>query len=190
MYTKALVTDLYQLTMMQGLFFEGKHEQRCVFDRFYRKNPFQNGYTVIAGLNHVIDYVKRLRFGADDLQYLRHTGFFKEEFLRYLQGFSFTGDIYAMPEGTVAFPQEVLLRVHAKKSEAILLETCLSMILNHESLIATKARRIRTVAGNDTLMEFGLRRAQGKSAGVHGARAAMIGGFNGCLLYTSPSPRD
>lgn len=179
LYTKALVTDLYQLTMMQGLFFEGKHEQRCVFDRFYRKNPFQNGYTVIAGLNHVIDYVKRLRFGADDLQYLRHTGFFKEEFLRYLQAFSFTGDIYAMPEGTVAFPQEVLLRVHAKKSEAILLETCLSMILNHESLIATKARRIRTVAGNDTLMEFGLRRAQGKSAGVHGARAAMIGGFNG-----------
>lgn len=179
LYTNALVTDLYQLTMMQGLFLEGKHEQICIFDRFYRKNPFQNGYTVIAGLNHVIDFVKKLHFNEDDLSYLRSTGLFQESFLTYLKQFTFTGDIYSMPEGTIAFPQEVLLRIHAKKSEAMLLETCISMILNHESLIATKARRIRSVAGKDTLMEFGLRRAQGKSAGVHGARAAMIGGFNG-----------
>ena len=179
MYTNALVTDLYQLTMMQGLFLEGKHEQICIFDRFYRKNPFHNGYTVIAGLNHVIDFVKKLHFNEDDLSYLRSTGLFQESFLTYLKQFTFTGDIYSMPEGTIAFPQEVLLRIHAKKSEAMLLETCISMILNHESLIATKARRIRSVAGKDTLMEFGLRRAQGKSAGVHGARAAMIGGFNG-----------
>lgn len=179
MYGNALLTDLYQLTMIQGLFFEGKHEQRCVFDRYYRSNPFAGGYTVVAGLEHLIDYVEHLHFNDDDIDYLKSTGMFKAEFLKYLQTIAFTGDIYAMPEGTVAFPQEVLLRVETKKAEALLLETCLSMILNHESLIATKARRVRTVAGNDTLMEFGLRRAQGKSAGVYGARSAVIGGFNG-----------
>ena len=179
MYTKALLTDLYQLTMMQGLFFEGKHEQQCVFDRYYRSNPFKGGYTVVAGLEHLIDYVENIHFSDDDLAYLKSTGFFRQEFLDYLKKLRFTGDIYAMPEGTVAFPQEVLLRVQTKKDEALLLETCMSMIMNHESLIATKARRVRTVAGNDNLMEFGLRRAQGKSAGIYGARSAMIGGFNG-----------
>ena len=179
MYTKALLTDLYQLTMMQGLFFEGKHEQQCVFDRYYRTNPFQGGYTVVAGLEHLIDYVHNIHFSDDDLAYLKSTGFFQDKFLDYLKDLRFTGDIYAMPEGTVAFPQEVLLRVQTKKDEALLLETCMSMIMNHESLIATKARRVRTVAGKDNLMEFGLRRAQGKSAGVYGARSAMIGGFNG-----------
>lgn len=179
MYTDVLLTDLYQLTMMQGLYFEGKHEQRCVFDRYYRKNPFSGGYTVVAGLEHLIDYVENLHYNEDDMAYLAGTGIFKPEFLDYLKDIRFTGDIYAMPEGTVAFPQEVLLRVETKKAEALLLETCMSMIMNHESLIATKARRVRTVAGNDVLMEFGLRRAQGKSAGVYGARAAFIGGFNG-----------
>jgi len=179
LYTKALLTDLYQLTMMQGLFFEGKHEQQCVFDRYYRSNPFKGGYTVVAGLEHLIDYVENIHFSDDDLAYLKGTGFFRQEFLDYLKELRFTGDIYAMPEGTVAFPQEVLLRVQTKKDEALLLETCMSMIMNHESLIATKARRVRTVAGNDNLMEFGLRRAQGKSAGIYGARSAMIGGFNG-----------
>lgn len=179
MYTDALLTDLYQLTMMQGLFFEGKHEQQCVFDRYYRTNPFQGGYTVVAGLEHLIKYVKNIHFNDDDLAYLKSTGIFRDEFLAYLKDLRFSGDIYAMPEGTVAFPHEVLLRVHTKKDEALLLETCMSMIMNHESLIATKARRVRSVAGKDNLMEFGLRRAQGKSAGVYGARSAMIGGFNG-----------
>lgn len=179
MFTKALLTDLYQLTMIQGLFFEGKHEQLCVFDRYYRHNPFDGGYTVVAGLEHLIKYVHDLHFSDDDLAYLKSTGIFRDEFLNYLKTITFTGDIYAMPEGTVAFPQEVLLRVHTKKAEALLLETCMSMLMNHESLIATKARRVRSVAGTDALMEFGLRRAQGKSAGVYGARSAMIGGFNG-----------
>ncbi|WP_301860672.1 nicotinate phosphoribosyltransferase [uncultured Megasphaera sp.] len=179
MYTNALLTDLYQLTMIQGLFFEGKHEQACVFDRYYRHNPFQGGYTVVAGLEHLIDYVHNIHFSDDDLAYLKRTGIFRDEFLDYLKNLKFTGDIYAMPEGTVAFPQEVLLRVQTRKIEALLLETCMSMVMNHESLIATKARRVRTVAGNDALMEFGLRRAQGKSAGIYGARSAMIGGFNG-----------
>lgn len=179
MYTDALLTDLYQLTMMQGLYFEGKHEQQCVFDRYYRKNPFNGGYTVVAGLEHLINYVKNIHFSDDDLAYLKSTGIFRDEFLAYLKNLRFSGDIYAMPEGTIAFPHEVLLRVHTKKDEALLLETCMSMIMNHESLIATKARRVRSVAGSDNLMEFGLRRAQGKSAGVYGARSAMIGGFNG-----------
>ena len=165
--------------MMQGLYFEGKHDQSCVFDRYYRHNPFDGGYTVVAGLEHLIDYVKNIHFSDDDIYYLKSTGFFKDEFLDYLKGISFTGDIYAMPEGTVAFPQEVLLRIHTKKDEALLLETAMSMIMNHESLIATKARRVRVVAGSDSLMEFGLRRAQGMSAGVYGARATIIGGFNG-----------
>lgn len=150
-----------------------------MFDRYYRSNPFKGGYTVVAGLEHLIDYVENIHFSDDDLAYLKGTGFFRQEFLDYLKELRFTGDIYAMPEGTVAFPQEVLLRVQTKKDEALLLETCMSMIMNHESLIATKARRVRTVAGNDNLMEFGLRRAQGKSAGIYGARSAMIGGFNG-----------
>ncbi|MCH4167523.1 MAG: nicotinate phosphoribosyltransferase [Megasphaera sp.] len=179
MYTSALLTDLYQLTMMQGLFFEGKHEQPCVFDRYYRDNPFKGGYSVVAGLEHLIDYVHHIHFNDEDLAYLKSTGIFQDSFLDYLKGVRFTGDIYAMPEGTVAFPQEVLLRVETKKDESLLLETCMSMIMNHESLIATKARRVRTVSGKDALMEFGLRRAQGESAGVYGARSAMIGGFNG-----------
>ena len=178
-YTNALLTDLYQLTMIQGLYYEGKHEQRCIFDRYYRNNPFNGGYTIVAGLDHLIDYVGNLHFNDGDIDYLRSTGMFRPEFLAYLRTLRFTGDIYAMPEGTIAFPQEVLLRVETKKAEALVLETCMSMIMNHESLIATKARRVRTAAGDDTLMEFGLRRAQGKSAGVYGARAAVIGGFNG-----------
>jgi nicotinate phosphoribosyltransferase len=165
--------------MMQGLFLEGKHDQPCVFDRYYRTNPFRGGYTVVAGLEHLIDYVQNIHFNDDDIAYLKSTGIFKPQFLEYLKGVHFTGDIYAMPEGTIAFPQEVLLRIHTKKDESLLLETAMSMIMNHESLIATKARRVRTVAGADTLMEFGLRRAQGMSAGVFGARSAMIGGFNG-----------
>lgn len=177
--SRALLTDLYQLSMMQGLFKEKLHRRKCVFDRFYRKNPFDGGYTIVAGLAHVIRYLQELHFTEDDLAYLKSTGIFHDDFLAYLKDFRFTGDVYAMPEGTVAFPQEVLLRIEAPNDEAMLIETPLSMYLNHESLIATKARRIRSVAGNDTLAEFGLRRAQGSSAANYGARAAMIGGFNG-----------
>ncbi len=179
MISHALMTDLYQFTMMQGLFLEGKHEQRCVFDRYYRKNPFRGEYTVVAGLEHLIQFLESLQFTSEDLDYLKSTGFFKDSFLEYLKNFRFTGDVYAMPEGTVAFPNEVLLRVETTKAEALFIETALSMMMNHESLIATKCRRVRSVSGKDPLMEFGMRRAQGKSAAVYGARAAMIGGFNG-----------
>lgn len=179
MISKALLTDLYQFTMMQGLFKKNLHRTKCVFDRFYRKNPFDGAYTVVAGLEHVIDYLKNLSFNEEDLAYMRSTGIFEEDFLTYLKDFKFTGTVYAAPEGTLAFPGEVLLRVEAPKDEAMLIETALSMYLNHESLIATKARRIRSVAGKDSLAEFGMRRAQGTNAAVYGARATIIGGFNG-----------
>lgn len=179
MASNGLITDLYQLTMANALFKKGMHERKVVFDRFYRKNPFDGGYTVVAGIQHLVDFVKNFRYDAEDIEYLRSLGIFYPEFLDYLKDFRFYGDIYAMPEGTVAFPGEILLRFHGTTTEAMLIETGLSMIMNHESLIATKARRVRTVAPKDALMEFGLRRAQGHSAGLWGARAAMIGGFNG-----------
>lgn len=179
MASNGLITDLYQLTMANALFRKGMHERKVVFDRFYRKNPFDGGYTVVAGIQHLVDFVKNFRYDAEDIEYLRSLGIFCPEFLDYLKDFRFHGDIYAMPEGTVAFPGEILLRFHGTTTEAMLIETGLSMIMNHESLIATKARRVRTVAPKDALMEFGLRRAQGHSAGLWGARAAMIGGFNG-----------
>ena len=179
MASNGLITDLYQLTMANALFKKGMHERKVVFDRFYRKNPFDGGYTVVAGIQHLVDFVKNVRYDAEDIEYLRSLGIFYPEFLDYLKDFRFHGDIYAMPEGTVAFPGEILLRFHGTTTEAMLIETGLSMIMNHESLIATKARRVRTVAPKDALMEFGLRRAQGHSAGLWGARAAMIGGFNG-----------
>lgn len=179
MASNGLITDLYQLTMANALFKKGMHERKVVFDRFYRKNPFDGGYTVVAGIQHLVDFVKNFRYDAEDIEYLRSLGIFYPEFLDYLKDFRFHGDIYAMPEGTVAFPGEILLRFHGTTTEAMLIETGLSMIMNHESLIATKARRVRTIAPKDALMEFGLRRAQGHSAGLWGARAAMIGGFNG-----------
>lgn len=179
MASNGLITDLYQLTMANALFRKGMHERKVVFDRFYRKNPFDGGYTVVAGIQHLVDFVKNFRYDAEDIEYLRSLGIFYPEFLDYLKDFRFHGDIYAMPEGTVAFPGEILLRFHGTTTEGMLIETGLSMIMNHESLIATKARRVRTVAPKDALMEFGLRRAQGHSAGLWGARAAMIGGFNG-----------
>ena len=174
-----LITDLYQLTMANALFNKGRHERKVVFDRFYRKNPFNGGYTIVAGLEHLQQFVENFRFDEEDINYLESLQIFYPAFLDYLKDFRFKGDIYAVPEGTVVFPGEPLLRFHGTTTEAMLLETGLSMIMNHESLIATKARRVRTVAPKDALMEFGLRRAQGHSAGLWGARAAMIGGFNG-----------
>ncbi|TCL37598.1 nicotinate phosphoribosyltransferase [Anaerospora hongkongensis] len=178
MRNNTMLTDLYQLTMMQGLFLAGKDKQEAVFDRFYRTNPCNGGYSIIAGLEHVIEYIKNIQFTDEDIEYLKTLNLFCEEFLAYLKEFRFTGDIWAIPEGTVVFPGEPLLRVHARKNEALFIETALSMFLNHESLIATKASRVRWAAKDDFLMEFGLRRAQGADAALYGARAAVIGGFD------------
>lgn len=173
-----LLTDLYELTMMQGYYEKGQNEN-VIFDVFFRQNPCNNGYSVCAGLDQVIDYIKNLHFTYDDVDYLRGFGIFKEDFLHYLSGFHFSGDIYAIPEGTVVFPKEPLLKVVAPIMEAQLVETAILNIINHQSLIATKTSRIVFAANGDGIMEFGLRRAQGPDAGLYGARAAMIGGCVG-----------
>lgn len=173
-----LLTDLYELTMMQG-YFKSHSTEVVVFDAFYRRNPSDGGYAIAAGLEQVIDYIKHLRFSEEDIRYLRGLGIFDEDFLAYLSDFRFSGDLYAIPEGTVVFPREPLIKVVAPIMEAQLVETAILTIINHQSLIATKASRVVYAAKGDGIMEFGLRRAQGPDAGVYGARAAMIGGCVG-----------
>ncbi len=169
-----MMTDLYELTMMQGYFLQ-KNKDIVVFDMFYRTNPSGSSYAITCGLYQVIDYIKNLQFSYDDIDYLRSLHIFNEEFLSYLAGFHFSGDVYAIPEGTVVFPQEPLIKVIAPIMEAQLVETAILNIINHQSLIATKASRVN-YAAKGGVMEFGLRRAQGPDAGVLGARAAVIGG--------------
>jgi nicotinate phosphoribosyltransferase len=173
-----LLTDFYELTMMQG-YLNNHNNETVVFDVFYRENPCGSGYAICAGLEQVIEYVKELHFNNNDIEYLRSLNIFQEDFLSYLRGFHFTGDIYAIPEGTVVFPMEPLLKVVAPIMEAQLMETALLNIINHQSLIATKASRVVYAAKNGPVMEFGLRRAQGPDAGTLGARAAVIGGCIG-----------
>ena len=174
-----LLTDLYELTMMQGYFKEKDANETVIFDAFFRANPSNAGYSVCAGLEQVIEYLQNLHFDTDDIAYLRSTGLFEEDFLAYLKDFRFSGDIYAIPEGTVIFPREPLVKVIAPIMEAQLIETALLNIINHQSLIATKAARVVYAAQGDGVMEFGLRRAQGPDAGIYGARAAMIAGCIG-----------
>ena len=173
-----LLTDFYELTMMQG-YYEKDQNETVIFDVFYRQNPCNGGYAICAGLEQVIEYVKGLNFTYEDVDYLRSLGIFDEEFLHYLSGFHFSGDIYAIPEGSVIFPKEPLLKVVAPIMEAQLVETAILNIINHQSLIATKASRVVFAAAGDGIMEFGLRRAQGPDAGLYGARAAVIGGCVG-----------
>ncbi|MCL2189744.1 MAG: nicotinate phosphoribosyltransferase [Defluviitaleaceae bacterium] len=177
-----LLTDFYELTMMQAYHHAQETTgtgQWAVFDMFYRENPSGNSYAVAAGLAQLIEYVKNIRFEDADIEYLRSTGAFNEPFLAYLRNFRFTGDIYAVPEGTVVFPNEPLVRVSAPLAEGQFIETALLNIINHQSLIATKAARVCWAAKGDRVLEFGLRRAQGPDAGIYGARAAMIGGCHG-----------
>lgn len=174
----SLLTDLYELTMMQG-YFQTDNREVVVFDAFYRSNPSNGGYAICAGLEQIIDYVKNLHFDETDISYLRTLGSFEEDFLEYLSTFRFSGDIYAIPEGTVIFPREPLIKVIAPIMEAQLIETAVLNMLNHQSLIATKAARVCYAAQGDGVMEFGLRRAQGPDAGIYGARAAVIGGCCG-----------
>ncbi len=174
-----LMTDLYELTMMQGYFENKDRNETVIFDAFYRKNPMDSGYAIAAGLEQVIRYIKDLKFEEEDIAYLRSLGIFKEPFLEYLKDFKFSGDIYAIPEGSVMFPREPMIKVIAPIMEAQLVETAILTIINHQSLIATKTSRICYAAKGDGIMEFGLRRAQGPDAGIYGARAAMIGGCIG-----------
>lgn len=174
-----MMTDLYQLTMMYGHFLNGTNEE-AVFDLFFRKPSGNSTYAVMAGLEQAIDYIKNIAFTEDDIAYLRSLHLFSDSFLDMLRNLTFTGDLYAIPEGTPVFPGEPLLRVKAPIIEAQLVETALLTIINHQTLIATKASRVCYAAGDqDNVTEFGLRRAQGPDAGIYGARAAVIGGCNG-----------
>ena len=174
-----LLTDLYELTMMQGYFQHKDQNETVIFDAFYRANPGEGGYSVAAGLEQVIQYIKELHFSEEDIEYLAGLGIFGRDFLDYLKDFKFTGDIYAIPEGSVIFPREPLIKVIAPIMQAQLIETAILNIINHQSLIATKAARVCYAARGDGIMEFGLRRAQGPDAGTYGARAAVIGGCIG-----------
>ena len=173
-----LLTDLYELTMMQGYFKTGNN-RTVIFDAFHRKNPCDGGYSISCGLDQVIDYIKNLHFSNEDINYLRSLNIFDDDFLEYLSSFKFTGDIYAIPEGTVMFPKEPIVKVIAPIIEAQLVEAAILNIINHQSLIATKAARVCYAAKGDGIMEFGLRRAQGPDAGIYGARAAVIAGCVG-----------
>ncbi len=172
-----LLTDLYELTMGQGYFREGKHEEIAVFDVFFRPNRLIT-YSVAAGMEQATEYLENLHFDESDLAYLRSLGIFTEDFLGYLKNLHFTGDVYAVREGEIVFPYEPILTVKAPMIQAQLVETALLTIINHQTLIASKASKICAAAQGDVVMEFGLRRAQGADAGTYGARAAVIGGCN------------
>lgn len=170
-----LLTDLYQLTMMNGYLEKNRKNEIAVFDVFFRQNGMIT-YSIACGLEQVVDYILNLKFGKEEIEYLSNLNIFSKEFLEFLEGFSFTGDVYAVPEGTVVFPGEPILTIKAPIMQAQLIETAILNILNFQTLIATKAAKIRYAAKDDVLMEFGLRRAQAPDAGIYGARAAVIGG--------------
>lgn len=176
---KAMICDYYELTMSNGYYLSGHYKKQACFDVFFRSVPDGGGFAIAAGLEQVIEYIKNLRFDSSDIEYFRTKGIFDEGFLKYLEDFRFTGDIYAVPEGTPIFPNEPIMTIKAPAIEAQLLETYILLALNHQSLIATKAARICRAARGRAVLEFGARRAQGESAAVVGARAAYIGGCAG-----------
>lgn len=174
----ALHTDAYELSMMQTYWKQGMGNRRAVFEAFFRKMPFSNGYAVYVGLDHIISYIKNLHFTASDIDYLKSTDQFDNDFLEYLRDFRFTGSLRSFEEGDFVFNHEPILQVDAPMIEAQLVETAILNILNYQIMIATKASRIRSVVGDQSVMEFGTRRAQELDASIWGTRAAYIGGFN------------
>ena len=180
-----MLCDFYELTMGNGYFASGMHQKICYFDVFFRQVPDGGGFAIAAGLEQIIDYVQNLHFDRKDIEYLRSKGIFDEQFLRWLKYFRFTGDIWAVPEGTPIFPYEPILTVRAPAVEAQLMETFLLLQLNHQSLIATKANRVVRAAQGRPVMEFGSRRAQGGDGAMLGARASYIGGCVGTACTIS-----
>lgn len=172
----SMVMDMYELTMANGYFREEYQDTLAVFDVFYRNNPDNAGYAIFAGLEQVVEYIQNLHFSEEDVEYLRSQNLFSEAFLQYLLAFKFRGDIYAMPEGTVMYPNEPIMTVVAPLIDAQLIETMILLEINHQSLIATKTNRIVQAAGKKPVSDFGARRAHNVDAAVYGARAAYIGG--------------
>ncbi|MCI6499139.1 MAG: nicotinate phosphoribosyltransferase [Lachnospiraceae bacterium] len=174
-----MVMDFYEMTMSNGYFRDEVKDTQVVFDVFYRKNPDNGGFAIFAGLEQIVDYIENLKFLDEDIEYLREQNMFCEEFLEYLQSFKFTGDIYAFPEGTIMYPNEPVITVVASLIDAQLIETAVLLQINHQSLIATKTRRIVKAANGRAVSDFGARRAHNMDAAVYGARAAYIGGAVG-----------
>jgi len=174
----ALHTDLYQINMAETYWEDNIHERKAVFEVYFRKNPFGNGYAIFAGLERVIEYIEQFRFTEDDIAYLRNELYYPEDFLAYLAALKFTGTIKSMQEGELVFGNEPLMRIEAPLAQAQIIETAILNIINYQTLIATKATRIKEVIGDETAMEFGTRRAQEMDAAIWGTRAAYIGGFS------------
>ena len=181
----AMLCDFYEFTMSNGYFLNGYKDRITYFDVFYRRCPDGGGFAIAAGLDQIIDYILNLHFDDADIEYLRDRNIFDEQFLEYLRNFKFTGDIWAVPEGTPMFPKEPIITVRAPAIEAQLIETYLLLAINHQSLIATKANRVVRAADGRTVLEFGSRRAQGPDAAILGARAAYIGGCHGTACTVS-----
>ena len=180
-----MLCDFYELTMANGYYLTGKKDTISYFDVFFRSIPDKGGFAITAGLQEVVEYIQNLHCTEEDISYLRSKNLFDEGFLDYLRGFRFTGDVWAIPEGTPVFPNEPILTVRAPAMEAQFIETYVLLALNHQSLIATKANRIVRAAEGRTVLEFGSRRAQGASAAINGARACYIGGVNGTACTIS-----
>ena len=178
-----LVTDFYEFTMSNGFFVKNMSNQEAYFDVFFREIPDEGGYVIFAGLEQIIDYIKNLSFNDEDINYLKSKNIFSFDFLEYLRNFKFSGTVWAIPEGTVVFPNEPLITVKAPIIEAQLLETAMLCLINHQSLIATKSSRIVNAAKGRPVMEFGARRAHSIDAAVFGSRAAIIGGCVRYILY-------
>lgn len=174
-----LHTDLYQINMVESYWRDDIHQKKAVFELFFRRLPFGSGYAVFAGLERIIDYIQNFRFTEEDLAYLREELNYKEDFIRYLENLRFTGTIRSMKEGELVFGNEPILRVEAPLGEAQLIETALLNIVNYQTLIATKASRIKQIIGNESALEFGTRRAHEMDAAIWGTRAAYIAGFDG-----------
>lgn len=181
----SMMMDFYELTMANGYFVDQDQDKLVAFDVFYRANPDKGGFAIFAGLEQVIEYVENMHFTKEDVQYLRDQNMFSEEFLQYLENFRFKGDIYAMPEGTIMYPNEPCLTVVAPLIDAQLVETAILAQINHQSLIATKARRIVRSADGRAVSDFGARRAHNMDAATYGARAAYIGGVVGTATVSA-----
>lgn len=176
---KTLVTDLYELTMAQTYFLEGKKNEILYFDIFFRENPFKGGYTISGGLDEIIEYIENFHFSEEDIEYLKSLKLFEETFLEYLKTLRFTGDIYAIPDGTVIFPNEPIITVKAEAITSQILETALLACFNHASLVTTATKRITSSAKNIPVMEFGARRARGIDSSIEASKYAYIGGCCG-----------
>ena len=181
----SMMMDLYELTMANGYYLQENKDAKVAFDVFYRKNPDAGGFSIFAGLEQVIEYLEGMHFEEEDIEYLRSLSLYDEAFLEYLRGFHFTGDVYAFPEGTVMYPNEPILTVVAPLVEAQLIETEILAQINHQSMVATKARRIVRSADGRPVSDFGARRAHNNDAAIYGARAAYIGGVNGTATVSA-----